>query len=201
MKNLSIVEFADLTASKEPVPGGGSISALCGALSGALAEMVANLTIGKKKYSHVETEMTKIQEEAIYLRHELLEDIEKDSEAFSLVMDAYGLPKDSEEEKLNRYIAIQKGLTEASLVPFSVATKAYKVMELCDIAIQKGNINTKTDGQVAMMLGRCAVLGALLNVQVNLDSIDDIGFKTNLQNKVDDLKEKAIKLEAANILH
>lgn len=196
MKNLSLVELANKTASSDPVPGGGSIAAVCGSLSGALTEMVAGLTIGKKKYIEVESEMITIKEKALNLRVLLLDDIAKDSDAFTLVMDAFGMPKSTEEEKALRSKAIQDGLKEASRTPLSVATKAYEIMELSAVVVAKGNKNAKTDGLVSLMLGRTAVLSALLNVQINLGSIKDEGFVADMSKEVCLLKEKAVKLES-----
>lgn len=195
MKNLSVVELANLTASKEPVPGGGSIAAVCGGLSGALTEMVAGLTIGKKKYIEVEEEMKVIKEKALLLREDLLDDIEKDSAAFTLVMDAFGMPKSNDDEKSLRSKAIQNGLKEASKTPYSVAQKAYEVMLLSSEVVAKGNSNALTDGLVSLMLGRTSVLSALLNVQINLDSIKDESFVNEMSLKVQDLKDRTIKLE------
>jgi len=195
MKNLSLVELANITASKEPVPGGGSIAAVCGGLSGALTEMVAGLTIGKKKYSEVEVEMIIIKDRALALRKLLLDDIEKDSAAFTLVMNAFGMAKSTDDEKKIRSAAIQEGLKVASKTPYSVATKAYDIMELAAIVVEKGNKNAKTDGLVSLMLARTAILSALLNVQVNLDSIKDEVYVNQMSHYVQELKKKTIALE------
>jgi len=195
MKNLSVVELADLTASKEPVPGGGSIAAVCGGLASSLTEMVAGLTIGKKKYNDVEEEMVIIKERALDLRNLLLDDIEKDSVAFTKVMDAFGMPKSTDEEKANRSRSIQEGLKEAAKTPYAVATKAFDVMVLAAIVVEKGNKNAQTDGLVSLMLGRTAVLSALLNVQVNLDSIKDEEYVNQMAHYVQELKQKTMALE------
>lgn len=195
MKNLSLVELANITASKEPVPGGGSIAAVCGGLSGALTEMVANLTIGKKKYALVEDDMMMIKDRALALRNLLLDDIEKDSAAFTLVMEAFGLPKATDDEKLLRSAAIQDGLKGAAKIPYGIATKSYEVMELAAIVVEKGNNNAKTDGLVSIMLARTAVLAALLNVQVNLDSIKEEAYVNQMSHYVQELKEKTFALE------
>lgn len=196
MKNLSLVELANKTASSDPVPGGGSIAAVCGSLSGALTEMVAGLTIGKKKYIEVDSEMITIKEKALNLRVLLLDDIAKDSDAFTLVMDAFGMAKSTDEEKALRSKAIQDGLKEASRTPLSVASKAYEIMELSAVVVAKGNKNAKTDGLVSLMLGRTAVLSALLNVQINLDSIKDEDFVADMSKDLRLLKDKAVKLES-----
>ena len=190
MKNMSLTEFAEITASKEPVPGGGSMAALCGGLSAALVEMVSNLTIGKKKYTEVEGKMTITAGEAKVLREALLDDIEKDSDAFTQVMDAFKMSKDTDEEKEIRAMAIQKGLKNAALVPMDVATKAYKVMELSTSVVRFGNKNAVTDGMVSAMMARTAVLSALLNVKINLGSIKDEQFVNMMSEKIDLLKTR-----------
>jgi len=195
MKNLTLVEFSNATSSKEPVPGGGSIAALCGSLSAALTEMVANLTIGKKKFVEVEEEMKVIRDQASSLKVGLLDDIQKDSEAFTLVMNAFSLPKDTEEAKIERTKAIQDGLIEASKTPFLIAQKAYDTMGLAAIVVEKGNKNAMTDGLVSIMVARSAVLSALLNVKINLGSIKDESFVREMSEKVGELKNKTMKFE------
>jgi len=98
MKDMTLSQFADSVASNAPVPGGGSVAAVCGTLSAALSEMVANLTTGKKKYAQHESEMNEIKEKAMLLRNKLIDYIEKDSIAYNKVMEAYKLPKDTDEE-------------------------------------------------------------------------------------------------------
>lgn len=204
MKNLTVVEFAQKTASKDPVPGGGSISALAGALSASLAEMVAGLTIGSKKYAEVHDEMQPVKERANKLSNELMDDIQKDSDSFTKVMDAFKLPKDTDEEKKARSSAIQTALKGAADVPMSVAQKAYEVMDLSAVVVQKGNKNAVTDGMVSAMMARTAVLGALLNVKINLGSIKDREYVEMMQSKVNQLeidtkaKEKEI-IEGVNL--
>jgi len=195
MKHLTVTELGNLTASKDPVPGGGSIAAVCGSLSGALAEMVANLTIGKKKYIDVKDQMKDIASKACNLRLSLLDDIEKDSQAFSLVMDAFAMPKERHEEKVARSLAIQEGLKAASLTPYHVASKALDVERLAARVVAQGNKNAITDGLVATMLARTAVLSAALNVKINLDSIKDDDFVEDMKAKVIELEKEALQLE------
>ena len=109
MRNMTVNEFAKVVASDSPVPGGVSIAALCGALSAALAEMVANLTVRKAKYAEYRDEMTDIINKASLLRDELLNYIKEDSLAYNEVTDAYKLPKETEEEKAYRSGKIQEG--------------------------------------------------------------------------------------------
>jgi formiminotetrahydrofolate cyclodeaminase len=197
MKNLSIEQFTIETASDAPVPGGGSIAAVSGSLSAALVKMVANLTIGKKKYVEVGEEMKEISHKAEVIRVKMLDDIERDCVAFNLVMDAFKLPKATDEEKAARTAAIQKGLKEAASVPMEIAENAYSIMTLSERVVLAGNSNAVTDGLVSAMMARTAVLSALLNVKINLDSIKDEAFVSALANKVADLEKKALETEKA----
>lgn len=197
MKNLSIEQFTIETASDAPVPGGGSIAAVSGSLSAALAKMVANLTIGKKKYAEVEEEMKEISEKAEAIRVKMLDDIERDCAAFNLVMDAFKLPKETDEEKAARTAAIQNGLKEAASVPMEIAENAYSIMALSERVVLAGNSNAVTDGLVSAMMARTAVLSALLNVKINLDSIKDEAFVAELAGKVADIEKKALETEKA----
>lgn len=197
MKNLSIEQFTIETASDAPVPGGGSIAAVSGSLSAALVKMVANLTIGKKKYVEVGEEMSEISKKAEVIRVKMLDDIERDCAAFNLVMDAFKLPKATDEEKAARSAAIQNGLKEAASVPMEIAENAYSIMALSERVVLAGNSNAVTDGLVSAMMARTAVLSALLNVKINLDSIKDEVFVLELANKVADLEKKALETEKA----
>ena len=159
LADLTIKGFLAETAGNAPVPGGGSISALNGAIATALTEMVANLTIGKKKYAEVEGQM--------------IRDIDRDSEAYDRVFAAFKLPKETEEEKAERSRVIQDATKQAAMVPMEVAEEIASVMETIIYVAHKGNRNAVTDACVAMMTARTCVLGALLNVRINLTSIKD----------------------------
>lgn len=192
---MTIDEFAAMVASNSPVPGGGSIAALSGALSAALAQMVANLTIGKKKYADSEAEMREVSEKAEALRHTLLEDIERDSQAYNRVMEAYRMAKDTDEEKLLRNNAIEQSAKTAAEVPFQVACTAYEIMPLAEAAVARGNSNAVTDGLVAAMMARTAVLSALFNVRINLGTISDADFVKEYSEKSDSLQNDVLAYE------
>ena len=195
MKNMTLSEFADKVASNEPVPGGGSVAAVCGTVSAALSEMVARLTIGKKKYAEYENEMTEIKEKALVLRNKLIDYIEKDSVAYNEVMEAYKMPKETEEDKLKRKEAIEESSKLAATVPLEVATISYEILPLAEAVVTKGNTNAVTDGLVAAMLARTAVLSAILNVRINLSSINDQKFVGNYKEKADELEAKTLSYE------
>jgi formiminotetrahydrofolate cyclodeaminase len=191
LKNLSIGEFLEKTASKNPVPGGGSVAALGAALAASLAEMVATLTIGKPGYGHAEAEMTAVAAAAENYRKTLLKDIDRDSDAFNAVMAAFRLPKDSAEEKEARKRAIADAFKTAATVPLEVAKTGYAVMALAEKAVREGNRNAVTDALVAVMMARTAVLSALLNVRINLNSIEDGDFVAAVAEQIKTLEADA----------
>jgi formiminotetrahydrofolate cyclodeaminase len=195
MKNMTIDEFAQIVASDSPVPGGGSIAALCGALSAALAEMVANLTVGKKKYADSKEEMADIISKASALRDKLLNYIEEDSLAYNKVMEAYKLPKETEQEKSLRLSEIEEGLKIAASVPLKVAETSFEILPLAEAVVLRGNSNSVTDALVGAMMARTGVLSAVLNIRINLDSIKDSEFVKVLKEKADFLEVETIKFE------
>ncbi|MBQ6834572.1 MAG: cyclodeaminase/cyclohydrolase family protein [Lachnospiraceae bacterium] len=197
LKNLSVEEFAAVTASDAPAPGGGSVSALAGALGAALAEMVANLTVGKAKYAEVEDEMKELSAKGAEIRSELIAGIQKDTESFTMYMNALGMPKDTDEQKAVRREAMQNGLKEAAKVPLEVAETAAKIFPIAEAVVKRGNTNAVTDGLVASMMARTAVIGALFNVKINLGSIKDEAFVADMAAKVKALEELAITSEQA----
>lgn len=187
--------FLAETASNAPVPGGGSISALNGAIAAALTEMVARLTIGKKKYAEVEGQMQTIAVEAEMIRERLIRYIDEDSEAYEQVFAAFKLPKETDEEKAERNRVIQEATKEAARVPMKVAEEIASVMESVIYVAHKGNRNAVTDACVAMMTARTCVLGALFNVRINLGSIQDADFVRRMTEKCDLLEAEAIRVE------
>lgn len=194
--NMNVKEFVSETASDSPVPGGGSIAALAGAISAGLTEMVANLTVGKKKYVEVEDEMKDIVEKASKLREQLIVLVDKDATSFDGVMKAFKLPKETEEEKAERTATIQKEMKYAATVPLETAKIAAEIMALSEIVIEKGNSNAVTDGAVSAMMCRTAILSALLNVKINLSSIKDEAFVAETQVEVEKLEKFAVEREA-----
>lgn len=196
LKDLTIEEFAKVTASDAPAPGGGSVAAAAGSLAAALAEMVANLTIGKEKYAEAENEMRELAEKGQAIREKLIADIQRDSSSFNLCMAALRMPKDTEEEKAARREAMQRGLKEAAVVPLSVAETAAEIFPLAEAAVARGNANAVTDGLVSAMMARTAVLSALLNVKINLNSIKDEAFRADMEKQVKGLEKTASEYEA-----
>ncbi len=199
LADLSIKEFLAKTASGSPVPGGGSIAALSAATAASLAEMVANLTTEKKGFEVARERMKEIAKDAAEYRNELIKDIDRDSNAYNDVLKAFRLNKHTEHEKKIRMQAIQDAFKNASLVPFAVAQKAFQIIKLADMVVKHGNKNAVTDGAVAVMMARTAVLSALYNVKINLASIKDKDFVKRIKKDVKSL-ESEIKNKERKIL-
>lgn len=195
LSELNFKEFLQKTASNDPVPGGGSVSAMAGAIAASLSEMVANLTIGRKGFESFDSEMKGVVEESKELQSLLTEDIDKDSNAYDEVIKAFRLPKGTDEEKNIRSEAIQEATKNAALVPLTVAQRAAKIMDLAESVVKNGNPNAVTDGAVACMMARTAILGALYNVKINLSSIKDKDFVNDLSIKVETLEKLAFERE------
>lgn len=176
IKDKSIQEFLDQLASKQATPGGGSAAAVLGAQSAALISMVCNLTIGKEKYAEVEEEMKSLLKQSELLRKELTAMIKTDVDVFDKLMACYGLPKNTDEEKLARSAQIQTILKEATIVPLECAKACAKTIALSRIAAEKGNTGVISDAGVAVMAGYSALKSAALNVYINAGSIKDKEF-------------------------
>lgn len=202
LREMYIEEFLEKTASKEPVPGGGSVAALCGALSSSLGEMVSNLTIGKKNYLEHDEKMQEIADKLSKKRIEFLEKIDEDAKSFDDVMAVFKLPKETEEEKSIRAEKLEEGFKLAAEVPLEVAEMAYSIMLEYENLIRYGNKNAVTDALVATMLARTATLSALYNVKINLGSIKDESYVLKLRTRVEELEElaKAKETELLNIV-
>ena len=187
--DLKVADFLTELASDRPAPGGGSVAALAGALSGSLVTMVGRLS-GKNEADQVRIrEIVGLSEE---LAHSLKELIEKDTQAFNRVMAAFRQPKATDEEKAARSAAIQAAYKDAAFIPLTVMEKTVQVMELASEIARIGNQNAVTDAGVAGLLGLAAVKGAGYNVQINLLSIKDDEFK---REKADRLSQVMLKAE------
>lgn len=197
LTDLTVKDFLNKVAGSDPVPGGGSIAALNGALASALAAMVANLTIGKKKYTEVQEDMQAIAQEAERLMGDFTADIDRDSDAYDRVFACFKMPKETDEEKAARSAAIQEATKYAAQVPLEVARRACALMPLIAEVALKGNQNAVTDACVAMMSARNAVLAAVLNVRINLSSLKDAELAARLQAEADGLEQQACQQEQA----
>ena len=194
-----VIDFVAATASKEPTPGGGAIAALTAATGAALAEMVANLTVGKKGYEAVQPEMEELQAKAEAIRKRMLELSQADADVFNIFMNALGLPKNTDEEKATRTAAIQQAYKDAAMVPFEIGELAYQIFDLAELASRKGNQNLITDGIIAAINARAAVKAAFLNVRINLSGIKDEAFVANVSAKMNSIEQDLDTKEAAII--
>ncbi|MDR4504256.1 MAG: cyclodeaminase/cyclohydrolase family protein [Candidatus Scalindua sp.] len=192
LADLTMKEFLKKITAGSPVPGGGSVAALSAALAASLAEMVANLTLGKKGYEAVEEDMQILSQEAIRLREKLVSAVDNDSNAYGTVISAMQLPRGTEREKRHREKMIQNGLKQATVIPMNVAGDAVRVMELAGEAVEKGNRNTISDGTVGIIMAKAAVLSALCNVRINLPFIHDKTFVDKISREVKELEKKTL---------
>lgn len=185
LRTMPVCDFVDELSSESPAPGGGSVAALCGALSAALASMVANLTYGKKGFTDLNDEMSAIAAEAQTLKAKFLQAIDADTDAFNKIAEARRLPKDSEKSTALRNQAIDDANKTATLIPYSVLDLSYESLQLAAKVSTKGNPNTLSDAGVAGLTARAAGEGAFYNVLINLREISDQNFKKDLHAKAE----------------
>lgn len=178
LANKTIEELLDELASSSPAPGGGSISALSGALAAGLVSMVCRITRGKKKYVKVQKEIKEILEISEKLREELTKLVDEDTEAYNGVVKAY---------KSSRKPDIEKALKHATEVPLETAGKCKKVLELAKRVAKIGNKNTLSDAKVAKLLAQAGIKGAIFNVKINLPLIKDKRFRKKVEKTLSNL--------------
>ena len=194
--DLTCTGFCDETASESPAPGGGSVSAYMGALAASLGTMVANLTGGKAAYDDEWEKFSDVAVKGQALKTELLHLVDEDTNAFNKIMNAFGLPKKTDEDKAARTAAIQEATKFATEVPFHTMQKSFEAFEVCRAMVEWGNPASVTDGGVGALAARSAVMGAHLNVKINASSLKDEAFKNDILAKAADLEARAIKEEA-----
>lgn len=195
LKDLSVKDFIYETASDSPAPGGGSIAALSAASAAALIEMVTNLTIGKKGYEDAQGEMEEVKKVAASYKEKFINYIDEDSDSFNKIMAAFKLPKDTDEQKAERTKVVQTAFKGAATVPLNVGKDAFKLLELAEKVVLKGNQNAVTDGAVAAMSARTAVHSAFYNVKINLGSIKDEEFVKNAKKEMEEIESKVNAIE------
>ena len=207
LTELTVKGFVEELGSSSPAPGGGSVAALAAGIGAALSGMVFNLTIGKKAFleldSDVQAEMPRLVTEAAGCQKRLLELVDKDTDAFMLLMAAYKLPKDSEPEKACRAEKIQEAYRQAIAVPLEVATTATQLYDCVLTACRYGNRNAISDAGVAALSVQTAVEGALFNVMINLPGITDTSYRESVQQKCAELaaRSRRKQQEALAIVH
>lgn len=196
-----MIVFLDKLASRSPEPGGGSVSALVAALGAALVSMVANLTLGKEKYADVQDQVEELLISSEKLRADLQGLIQKDTEVYADVSAAFKLPRESEEEKVERAARIQDALKLATEVPFEIAEKCLEVARLSETSAVIGNVGAVSDAGVAVLLAEAAAQSAALNVKINVNSIEDREFSDSRWDRIGEildetavLRERVVKM-------
>ena len=193
--NLSLKDFANETSSESPAPGGGSISAYCGAMGVALGTMVANLSAHKRGWDDKWEFYSNWAQKGMKLQSILLDLVDEDTKSFNKIMEAYRLPKQTKEEELNRSEKIQEATKHAILTPFNVMETSYESMEIMKVMAKKGNPNSVTDAAVGALCARTAVFGAFLNVKINCGDLKDKSFVKSILEKGESLLKKTTKIE------
>ena len=194
-------EFVDVLASKAPVPGGGGASALVGAIGMALGNMVGSLTVGKKKYADVEADILALKEKATALQADFLRLVEADAEAFEPLAKAYGMPRETEEEKAEKARVMAIVLKDACAVPMEIMEKCCEAIDVIEEFAAKGSALAISDAGVGVVFCKAALLGASLNVFINTKSMADKEYAASLNEKADkmiaDYSKKADEIFAA----
>lgn len=193
--DLSLSAFAWETSSESPAPGGGSVSAAMGALGAALGTMVANLSSHKRGWDGRWEEFASWAERGVQMQKRLLELVDEDTEAYNAILDAFGLPKKSDEEKAARAAAVEAATLQASLVPLTVMKEAFGVFDLLKEMTEKGNPNSVTDGAVGVLAVRACIRGAFLNVRINVKGLKDRAKAEELVSEAQIIDNDAARLE------
>lgn len=193
--NKTLSDFANLTASEAPAPGGGSVSAYLGALGVSLATMVANLSSHKKGWDERWREFGDQAEVGQQIKDKLLKLVDADTESFNAIMSAFSLPKSTTEEKLARGKAIQEATRKAIEIPLQVMQLALESMDLIKSMAESGNPNSVSDAGVGALCARSAVMGAFLNVKINCTGYEDVNFVQQILETGQRMEQTAIVKE------
>jgi formiminotetrahydrofolate cyclodeaminase len=192
---MEIDRFLEILASDSPTPGGGSASALAGALSASLVAMVAGLTLKKGQVQN--RLMKEIKRKALVIRKKLHRAIEEDARSYDAVIEAFRLPRGEEKERLYRSRMIQRAYQKATVTPQRVCELSFQLLEFSKTLLDKGNPNAFSDAGVAAYLAHTALGGGLLNIQINLGSIKDKRFKKEKERLMRHLSRKRDRLMSA----
>ena len=194
LADLKVTEFVDLLASDAPAPGGGSAAALEGAIGAALTAMVCGLTKGKKKFAEFNDLAVEAEVKALALKDRFVDVMDRDTEAFNVVSAAFGMPKETDEEKAARSAAIQKGLEGCTATPFEMMEIALETLELTESLLGKTNDSAASDLGVSALSLRAAIQGAWLNVLINIGSLKNKELAEDYRVKGEALLAKALPL-------
>lgn len=198
LKELTVEQFVREVASSSPAPGGGSVAALAGAQAAALLSMYCNLSQNRDKLGDVVDVLKDAGEEARFLKTKLLEAIDEDTIAFNQVMDAYRLPRDSEENKVERDNAIREAAINAADIPLQTARGCLRVLSLVNDVAGRGNPTAITDLGVANLQARAALIGACYNVRINLSMIKDQQKVTEFMRETGEITRQGENFYANN---
>ncbi len=176
--------FIERLASPAPAPGGGAASAMVSILASSLNQMVASLTVGKKKYLQYEGEMKEVLEKSKKIERDLRNFMKEDEDAFNKIIEALKLPKDTEEEKAVRREKLQEATKGAIRTPWKIAASSREVLEIAREVAEHGNSNAITDAACAALFAHSAIEGALYNVKINLSSIKDDQYVSGERTKL-----------------
>lgn len=193
--DMNLEDFMNETASESPAPGGGSISAYMGSLGIALGTMVANLSSHKRGWDDSWEEFSQWAEKGKNIQDELLHLVDEDTIAFNKIMDAFRKPKKSDEEKQERKEAIQEATKNAIMVPFKVMETAFGAFEVLKAMAETGNPNSVSDAGVGALAIRSCVMGAFLNVKINVSGLDDKEFVKSILQKGKEIEIETKKFE------
>jgi len=194
--SMSLTAFADETASESPAPGGGSISAYVGSLGISLATMVANLSSHKKGWDERWEEFSNWAEKGQKIKDELIKLVDADTSAFNKIMNAFSLPKGTDEEKKQRSQAIQEATKFAIEVPFKVMELSFESLEIIKAMAEIGNPNSVSDAGVGALCARTAVMGAFMNVRINASGYQDKEFVNDILTKGKEIEQKTMLAES-----
>ena len=187
---MDLRAFADETASESPAPGGGSISAYVGSLGAALGTMVANLSAGKRGWEDKINLFSDFAAQGQHVKDTLLTLVDEDTNAFNKIMNAFGLPKGTDEEKKARTQAIEDATKYACEIPFKVMETAYSILPMLAAMVEQGNPNSITDAGVGVLCVKTAVRGAYFNVLVNAQGLKDRAFAEDIKSRAKQILDK-----------
>lgn len=193
IKEMQMGEFIQALSSKQPVPGGGGASAVCGAVGTALGLMVGNLTIGKKRYADVEAEVKNLMERLEELQKDMVTLADEDARVFAPLAAAYGLPADTEEQKSHKEAVMENHLLAASLVPVQIMESAIITLDILAELEKKGSVMAVSDVGVAVQCIRTALTGAVMNVYINTKSMKNREKAEELNRHADEMMEHGIE--------
>ena len=192
--NMTCNEFVNKLASKSPVPGGGGVAAIVGAIGVALSSMVCNLTTGKKRYAEYEDDIQNILKKAADLQQDLMQMIDEDAENFLPLSKAYGMPRDTEEERILKEQTLEKALKQACKVPVEIVKTCYEAIKLHAELVDKGSRLAISDVGVGVQCLRAAIISGRLNVIININSIKDEEYVNRVREETDKLVKEGVSL-------